>query len=81
MKDYIMYEEIGTWWNDNNIPLVKINGTVYALHGWNGEKYNHCWICTGKFYMDSSSEEYEIRPIYSEANEDGDTEIVGYEVG
>lgn len=67
------------WWNDNSIKLVKINGKIYALYGWNGEKYLHCWECTDKFTVVNESIEYEIAPIYKE-NEDGEFEIVDYEV-
>lgn len=66
---------IGTWWNDNNIPLVKINENVYALCGWDGEKYTKCWKCNGEYYMSASSEEYTLIPEY-----DNYTEIIGFEV-
>ena len=65
---------IGTWWSDNNIELVKINGKIYALDGWNGEKYLHCWECIDRFTI-VDDKEYEIRPIY---NSDGsfDFEVI-----
>lgn len=71
-------KEIGYWWADKSIQLVEIDGSVYALYGWNGEEYLNCWKCTGEFYLDASEEEYEIRPIYSES--DGEVEIIDYEV-
>jgi hypothetical protein len=52
---------------------------VYALNGWNGEKFIHCWKCSGEFYHDASKEEYELTPIYKE-NEYDSYDIVGYEV-
>lgn len=66
---------IGTWWSDNDIELVKINGKIYALCGWNGEKYIHCWECFDRFSIVDGNIEYEIKPIY---NSDGsiDFEIV-----
>ena len=66
---------IGTWWSDSNIELVKINGKIYALDGWNGEKYLHCWECIDRFTAADSNTEYEIRPIY---NSDGsfDFEVI-----
>ncbi len=71
------FKSVGTWWNDRDIELVEINGTVYALNGWNGETYLNCWICSGEFNMDASEQEYEISPVYSN---DEDMEIIGYEV-
>ncbi|MBP1971563.1 hypothetical protein J2Z83_003714 [Virgibacillus natechei] len=71
------FKNVGTWWNDKDIDLVEIDGTVYALHGWNGEKFNNCWICTGEYNMVASEEEFEIEPIYSD---DEDMDIIGYEV-
>lgn len=56
--------QVGTWWNDRDIQLWKIGPDVYALDGWNGEAYLHCWKCTGKGLMDASEQEYEIRPVY-----------------
>lgn len=49
---------IGTWWSDNNIELVKINGKIHALDGWNGEKYLHCWECIDRFTI-VDDKEYE----------------------
>jgi hypothetical protein len=74
-----MFKEIGHWpyWPD--IPMVEIDGEVYALNGWNGEKYLHCWRCTGQCYMYPSEEEYEIMPICEEISED-EWEVVDYDV-
>ncbi len=69
---------IDNWWADQDIELIRINDKVYALYGWNGEKYTDCWECTGEYYMNASSEKYEIKPIYEETP-NGDFEIVGYE--
>ena len=73
------FKNVGTWWNDSSIPLVEINGDVYALSGWNGEKYLNCWKCTGEGYMDASKETYEIEPLYEEVKED-DFQIIGYKI-
>jgi hypothetical protein len=78
-KGGIKMTKVGTWWNDRDIDLVKINGKVYALYGWNGEEWAKSWECTGNQYMDSSKETYVIKPIYEE-DADGDFEIVGYEL-
>ena len=64
-----------TWWNDDDIEIVEIDGTLYALDGWNGEKFLHCWKCLDKFTEDpEDSAEYQIRPVYDDEN------IVGYEI-
>lgn len=73
-----MFIDRGRWWNDSNIKLVEINGSVYALAGWNGETYGNCWECSGDFLMDASERKYEISPIYTD--DDGNCEIVDYEV-
>ena len=72
------FENIGQWWSNSSIDLVSIEGDVYALGGWNGEKYNNCWVCTGEFNMDASEEEYHVTPIYND-NED-DPEVIRYKV-
>ena len=66
---------IGTWWNDSSIELVEIDGKIYALDGWNGEQYSHCWQCSDRF-TNIGDEEYEIKPIYDEEYEN----IIGYKV-
>jgi hypothetical protein len=68
---------IGKWWNDRNIALARIGSDVYALNGWNGERYNDCWKCTGDHYMVASKEKYSIEPIYKR-NGDDDYEIESY---
>lgn len=73
------FKMVGNWRSNKDIELVEIDGTVYALNGWNGEKYLNCWICTGEDLMDASEEEYQIKPEYKEVAED-EFEIVGYEV-
>lgn len=73
------FKEVGYWWNDKEIELVEIDDTVYALNGWDGEQYNHCWICSGENNMDASEEEYTIRPEYIEIDED-EFEIIKYNV-
>lgn len=56
-------KQVGNWWSDSSIELVEVDGVVYALNGWDGEKYAHCWICTGDGYTDASDEEYVLRPV------------------
>ena len=67
---------IGTWWSDSNIELVKIDGKIYALDGWNGEKYLHCGECIDRFTAADDNIEYEIRPIYDSSDEIIDFEVI-----
>jgi hypothetical protein len=91
-----MMEYIGSWRNGKDIPLVQLESGVYALYGWNGERYTECWKCTGEFLMDASKERYELKPIYAgdlipgfwESHEEDDSDewesavqIVDYEIG
>lgn len=72
------FKTVGNWWADKEIELVEIDGKVYALNGWNGEKYIDCWEAIGEDHAEASEEKYEITPISEEV--DGDFETVGYEV-
>lgn len=67
----------GYWWADNSIELVKIDGEIYALYGWNGEKYYNCWKCADMFTVIETNRQFTISPIYKETT-DGDFEIVDY---
>lgn len=75
----MIFKTVGRWWNDKSIELVEIDGEVYALYGWNGEEFTKSWKCTGDYYMDASKEEYTVKPIYEEVDED-EFEIIDYEV-
>jgi hypothetical protein len=71
-------KHIGTWCNDSSIELVEVNGEVYALRGWNGEKYLHCFTLYG---LKANKDEYELTPIYAKAeNENGGHDVIDYEV-
>lgn len=73
------FKFVGRWWNDKSIQLVKVEGSVYALNGWNGETFIDCWKCTGEHYMDASEEKYGLTPIV-EYNEFNDMKLIGYEI-
>ena len=75
MTDELYDKYRGIWWNSSSIPMYEINGEIYALDGWNGETYLHCWKCSGENLTEASEEEYAISPIYDE-----DDNITGYEV-
>ena len=80
------------FWMDTNIYIECIGGEMYALNGWNGEKYLHCWKCIDEWTADPDNREYEIGVVYDWSKwneEDGefqDTEgnsidgIIGFEV-
>lgn len=72
------FKEVGRWWNDSSIELIEKDGNVYALAGWNGEKYYNCWkvIEDG---LTASEEEYIITPIYNQIDDD-EFEVVNYEI-
>lgn len=69
-------ERVGIWWNNNDIELVKIDGKIYALDGWNGEKFTHCWECIDELTAADPNAEYNIAPVYQE--DDEEYEIIGY---
>ena len=54
---------IDKWWSDQNIDLVEVNDTIYALNGWNGEKYTDCWKCIDKFTA-ADDKTYTLTPVY-----------------
>ena len=83
---------MNTWWNDSTIEVVEIDGALYALNGWNGEKWTECWKCIDRFTVDPDDRKYEIAPVYimdawnDDAGEFQDENgvaidgIIGYEV-
>ena len=73
-----MFKDAGNWWNNSSIQQIEKDGSVYALHGWNGEVYEECWKCTGKHNM-SATGSYTITPIFKQINED-DFVIIDYEI-
>jgi hypothetical protein len=76
------FEHVGYWWNAATfeIELMRIDGIVYALNGWNGEEFTECWVCTGEnYHYVGENEKYTIRPVDKEIGED-EYEITGYDV-
>ena len=80
------------YWMDTCIRVVDIDNALYALNGWNGEKYLHCWKCIDRWTADPDGLEYEIIHVYDMSkwndddgefqDEDGNSinGIIGYEV-
>lgn len=60
----IKIRHIGFFWRDQSIELVEINGTVYALNGWNGEEYTDGWVCYPPYFTEASEDSYTLRPVY-----------------
>lgn len=47
------------------IELVEVDGAMYALHGWNGEKYTDCWKCADEWTVDPEEPgRFTAKPIY-----------------
>lgn len=79
-------------WFESDIDVVNIDGTLYALNGWNGERWMHCWRCLDEYTAADEDCAYEIAPVYdwSKWNDDaGEFQdeignsingIIGYEV-
>lgn len=81
-------KKVGNLWNDREIEIVEVDGEMYALYGWNGEAYYHCWKVLDAEGLDRVDEdkEYILRPVsrgIGEPDEDGnydEYEYVDYEV-
>ena len=79
-------------WQDTDIDIAFIDMALYALYGWNGEKWLHCWKCIDRFTADPDGKEYDVTPVYDweawneEAGEFQDSNgnaidgVIGYEV-
>ena len=73
-------------WFESDIDIVEIDGELYALNGWNGEKYTDCWKCVDRWTADPDGKTYEVIPHYDWEEFDEDVEplhdeiITGYEV-
>ncbi len=81
-------KKVGNLWNDREIEIVEVDGEMYALYGWNGEAYYHCWKVLDEEGINRADDdtEYILRPIskgIGEPDEDGnydEYEYVDYEV-
>ncbi len=73
---------VGRYWNDNTIDIVEIDGEMYALYGWNGEEFYHCWKVLDSKGLDrvEDDREYVLTPVYEQIDED-EYQIVNYIVG
>jgi hypothetical protein len=56
----------GSWWTNQDIPIVEIEGVLYALNEFNGEVWTECWKVLDTFTYDPNDQHtYTIRPIYA----------------
>lgn len=57
------------WWQGVDhrpeIELVRINGGIYALYGWNGEEWTDCWRVSQRDHWKVMEDDIEIKPIYA----------------
>ena len=73
--EYSTFRHIGYWKNDpNGYEIISIDGTFYALGGWNGEAYERCWECVSKTCAWSDNE-YTLKPIYRYETKEGRAEM------
>lgn len=72
---------IGKLWNDNEIEIIEQENEKYALYGWNGESYNHCWKVLDNKGLEkvNDNKEYILKPIYIET-ENEEFEIIKFEI-
>lgn len=58
-------KKVGYLWNDKNIEIVEVGGEMYALNGWNGEKYFNCWKVLDSKGLEIAEEgkEYILKPV------------------
>lgn len=62
--EYSPYKHVGFWRNNpNDVEIVMIDGQFFALSGWNGLDYSHCWKCKSKFEV-ADNKEYCLKPIH-----------------
>lgn len=70
-------EVVGTWMNYGENEIIKLeDDRLFALHGWNGEKWLNCWQVEDKFTA-TNDEKIEITPVY-QLNDNDEDEIFAY---
>ena len=53
------------YWNGTEIEIVEVDGNLYALSEWNGEKYTNCWKCVDQRTVDPEEPgRFTAKPIY-----------------
>ena len=67
--------EVKNYWNNGDIPMVKIDEKLVALYGWNGETWLKCWECLDK-WTPASEKTFEVRPVHRFEVEEIDLETL-----
>lgn len=70
-----MSKFLGYWWNGRDLEIWKIGNKNVVLNGWNGEIYGACFEVDNELLNVISKEDFEVRPVYNQA-----FEIVNYEI-
>ena len=53
------------FWTGDPIKMMEIDGDIYALSGWNGEKFLDCWKCLDEWTVDpNESGRFVATPVY-----------------
>lgn len=78
-KEKLNAKRLSIFYRNYNVEIVEINGEAYVCDNdsWNGWRWGDAWQLNEDF---NPCNECEIRPLYSEPDEDGDFELIGYEI-
>lgn len=53
------------FWTGDAIKMMEIDGGIYALSGWNGEKFLTCWKCRDSWTVDPNEPgRFVATPVY-----------------
>ena len=57
---------VGYWSGEHDyIEMVEVDGGIYALSGWNGEKFTNCWKCIDEWTVDPDEPgRFVATPVY-----------------
>lgn len=73
-----MSEFLGYWWNSrDDLEIWRIENKNIVLYGWNGEIYGDCFEVDDELlFAVPGDESFEVRPVYNQAFEIVDYEII-----
>ena len=65
------------FWTGDPIKMMEIDGDIYALSGWNGEKVLDCWTCLDEWTVDPNEPgRFVATPVYRFQEEGIDLETL-----
>lgn len=65
------------FWTGDPIKMMEIDGDIYALSGWNGEKFLDCWKCLDEWTVDPNEPgRFVATPVYRFQEEGIDLETL-----